>query len=80
MDILLTEEQQKVFNQIVNSKKSGITKANLVKNSGMNAKEVEKIIKILENRNRIKSVRPNGKTTGAKLWIDFNQTLDSSLP
>jgi hypothetical protein len=38
----------------------------------MNAKEVDKIIKILENRNRIKSVRPNGKTTGAKLWIDFN--------
>lgn len=38
----------------------------------MNSKEVEKIIKSLENRDKIKSVRPNGKTTGIKLWIDFN--------
>ena len=46
----------------------------------MNAKEVEKIITTLAIRDIIKSVRPNGKTTGAKLWIDFNQNLESSLP
>ncbi|CAD8143893.1 unnamed protein product [Paramecium pentaurelia] len=80
MEIQLNEEQQKIYNLVLNSKKSGITKANLAKNAGLNTKEVEKIIKTLENRDKIKSVRPNGRTTGVKLWIDFNQTLDSSLP
>ncbi|CAD8050253.1 unnamed protein product [Paramecium sonneborni] len=80
MEIQLNEEQQKIYNLVLNSKKQGITKANLVKNAGLNAKEVEKIIKTLENRDKIKSVRPHGRTTGIKLWIDYNETPESNLP